>query len=119
MVSNSTGTFTKQQRNLLQDQGYTVIPNTRKEKNIHAEERMIKWALQQKIEGNIKGLEDIGVSHKGGICTHFCKPLLDYYGVRSGNQLNERWRPKSNNPRVNEQPGEFLPDNLRPNIQRK
>jgi hypothetical protein len=104
VISSSEGYLTPDEITLLESQGYEIIPNTRKEKNIHAEERMINWAEAEIASGRIQGIEAIGVSHPGGICTYFCRPLLEQRGIRPGSRWNDRWSPSPRNPRRNEPP---------------
>ena len=103
VVSSSFGEFSTKHRKLLEKQGYIVIPNSRGG-NIHAEERMIFWADSEISQGRIVGIESIGVSHSDGICTYFCQALMRERGIRPGSRWNPNWKPRPNNPRINEPP---------------
>ncbi len=104
VVSSSEGYFTKIEKDLLESEGYIVIPNTRAQKSIHAEERMISWADSEISKGTIVGIESIGVSHPGGICDYFCRALLRDRGIRPGSRWNTNWKPGPTNSRQNEPP---------------
>ena len=102
-MSVSTGDFSREHRKLLESKGYIVIPNARGG-NLHAEERMIDWGDAEIAAGRIQGIEAIGVSHPGGICNYFCRPLLEQRGIRPGSRWNDRWKPGPKHPRRNEPP---------------
>jgi Subtilase family len=102
VVSNAWGEFSRNERNLLESQGYIVIPNSRGG-NLHAEERMIFWAEAEQAKGNITGLQAIGVSHSDGICRYFCWPLMRDTQIRRGSKLST-WEPSPNHPRYGEPP---------------
>ncbi|MEG4444863.1 hypothetical protein QUB47_22965 [Microcoleus sp. AT9_B5] len=93
VVSSSAGYFTRDQRKLLESQGYIVIPDNRPLRNIHAEERMIYWADSEKAKGTIVGIHSMGVSHKNGICEYFCRSLIEDRGIIPGSQWNPTWKP--------------------------